>query len=96
MANFAARNPEVFTVGFALAERGGEELIQIARQKMQKKKLAVVVANSLLALGSDETEVHFVTASEASVLKGSKKQVSIEIIARVADAILGDNVSSRA
>jgi phosphopantothenoylcysteine decarboxylase/phosphopantothenate--cysteine ligase len=84
---FATEHPETFTVGFALADAADQELIDISRRKLNDKGLSVVIGNSLASLGSDDTQLHYVSKSDSQFLSGSKKQIALEIINRVAESI---------
>jgi phosphopantothenoylcysteine decarboxylase/phosphopantothenate--cysteine ligase len=87
VAGFASNYPETFTIGFALSETSGDELIKVAREKLELKGLSVVIGNSLSALNSPDTQVQYVTKGESTHLEGSKKHVAQSIIEMIAEAL---------
>lgn len=87
IAGFASNYPETFTIGFALSETSGDELVEIARKKLELKGLSVVIGNSLSALNSSDTQVQYVTQTESAHLEGSKKHVAQSIIKMIAEAL---------
>lgn len=87
VAGFASNYPETFTIGFALSETSGDELIKVAREKLELKGLSVVIGNSLSALNSPDTQVQYVTQGESTHLEGSKKHVAQSIIEMIAEAL---------
>ena len=76
-----ARSPALL-VGFALETEVGDTLVARARDKLAKKKVDLIVANTAeTALGGDTNEVTLVSAAEARALPLTQKL-------HVADAIL--------
>lgn len=70
-------------VGFAVETADDDALIALGRQKLQRKKIDVVVANHASeALGADTNRVWLVTETEQQLVSTAPKLV-------VADAILG-------
>jgi phosphopantothenoylcysteine decarboxylase/phosphopantothenate--cysteine ligase len=69
-------------VGFALETAEGDELISLGRQKLIKKQVDMVVANSASqSLGLDDSVVRLVSARDCIPLeKMSKAQVAVHII----------------
>ncbi|WP_457751650.1 bifunctional phosphopantothenoylcysteine decarboxylase/phosphopantothenate--cysteine ligase CoaBC [Thermococcus sp.] len=73
--------PDVFLVGFK-AETGlrEEELIEAARQQIERAESNLVIANTLSAFGSDENEVLLVTKDDVKKLpRMSKKELAEKI-----------------
>ncbi|WP_456435418.1 bifunctional phosphopantothenoylcysteine decarboxylase/phosphopantothenate--cysteine ligase CoaBC [Thermovibrio ammonificans] len=66
-------------VGFA-AET--DNVIENAREKLFRKRLDAVVANSVRSgvFGSDSTRAFFITAKECRELQGSKEEVALKIV----------------
>jgi phosphopantothenoylcysteine decarboxylase/phosphopantothenate--cysteine ligase len=87
VAGFASNYPKTFTIGFALSETSGDELIKVAREKLELKGLSVVIGNSLSALNSPDTQVQYVTQRESTRIEGSKKHVAQSIIEMIAEAL---------
>jgi phosphopantothenoylcysteine decarboxylase/phosphopantothenate--cysteine ligase len=83
IANYATNHPLCVTIAFALAEETQERLIQISRSKLWDKSVTAVIGNSFEALGSEQTEIHFVTKDDSIPLSGSKGEVSKSIVALV-------------
>lgn len=95
IAQYAKKYPETFTLGFALSSEFGQELVETARNKMVSKRLSAIVGNSISALGSLDTEVHYLQGKVQGNLqgnpghffKGSKSEVAVKIIEQVAASI---------
>lgn len=87
VAGFAKKYPETLTIGFALSESAGEELIEVAREKLGLKGLCVVIGNSLSALNSSETQVQYVTQKESTYFQGPKRLVAQSIITKISEAL---------
>ena len=86
VADYAAKHPQSYVVGFALAETGGN-VEQMAKQKLDEKKLQLVVGNSIDALGSSETNVLVVSSSDSSRLSGSKSEVAKSLVALISNSV---------
>lgn len=83
LAAYTAENPSSIAVGFALVD-DAEELLTVARSKLQAKGVRAIVANRTGSLEGDNTTVLFVTADSSVELSGSKREVSKEILKLVA------------
>lgn len=84
IAGYAANHTKTVTVAFALADQSGQELVEIARQKLWDKGVNFIIGNSVAALGSTDNTVQFVTADSAEEFSGTKENLSREILRRVA------------
>lgn len=87
IASYAANHPETLTVAFALADQTGQELVDIATRKLWDKGVNFIVANSVSALGSDTSTIHIVTSAGSEEITSSKRDLSREILSRVAPAL---------
>ena len=77
------RGSKPILVGFAVETAGDTSLVSLARQKLQTKRIDVVVANHASeSLGADTNRVWLVTETEQQLVSTAPKLV-------VADAILG-------
>ena len=82
ITDVAAHRPRPFTVGFA-AET--EDVLGHARQKLERKRLDLVIANDVsrsdIGFGSDHNEVHVVSAEGEGVpLAGTKQAVARALV----------------
>jgi phosphopantothenoylcysteine decarboxylase/phosphopantothenate--cysteine ligase len=87
IAEFAKNYPKTFSVGFALSETSGDELVEASRKKLELKGLSVVIGNSLPALDSSDTQVHYVTRTTSIYIEGSKDVVARSIIEKISEAL---------
>lgn len=87
IASYAANHPKTLTVAFALADQQGQELVDIATRKLWDKGVNFIVANSVSALGSDSSTIHIVSSSGSEEITSSKRDLSREILSRVAPAL---------
>jgi phosphopantothenoylcysteine decarboxylase/phosphopantothenate--cysteine ligase len=87
IASYAANHPQTVTVAFALADQSGQELVDIATRKLWDKGVRFMVANSVSALGSDSSTIHIVTSAGSEEFTSSKRDLSREILTRVAPAL---------
>jgi phosphopantothenoylcysteine decarboxylase/phosphopantothenate--cysteine ligase len=78
----ARKGPKPVLVGFALETEEGEALIQHAREKLARKKVDLVVANTAaVALGGEDSRVVLVTESHARhVGPTGKGEIAEEIL----------------
>ncbi|MEL0200793.1 MAG: bifunctional phosphopantothenoylcysteine decarboxylase/phosphopantothenate--cysteine ligase CoaBC [Aquiluna sp.] len=86
LAAYTVANPSSFAVGFALVD-DGEDLLSVARSKLQAKGVRAIVANRADALEGNDTTVQFVTADSTAELSGSKRKVAKEILRLVAEQL---------
>jgi phosphopantothenoylcysteine decarboxylase/phosphopantothenate--cysteine ligase len=91
VANIAALNPKPFTVGFAAES---ENLLEYARDKLQRKNLDLVVANNIsdshIGFNSDDNAVTLIDKnSTKEISQRSKHQLARELIAHFAQTITG-------
>ncbi|MFM1784069.1 MAG: bifunctional phosphopantothenoylcysteine decarboxylase/phosphopantothenate--cysteine ligase CoaBC [Actinomycetota bacterium] len=87
VAQYAAENPDTYICGFALEEATGPELIYRAKQKLGRKNLDMIVANSLSALGAKDNSVTFITADSEQRVTGDKQLVAKELIGILAQKL---------
>lgn len=83
LAAYTVANPSSFALGFALVD-DGEDLLSVARSKLEAKGTRAIVANRADSLEGDDTTVQFVTADSTVELSGSKRKVAKEILRLVA------------
>ncbi len=85
LATIAQRKNGPLCIGFA-AET--ENIQQYAQEKLQKKKLSLVVANKADAIGSDYNEAWFVESSGISALgKTTKEDLADKLIVKAAQLL---------
>lgn len=84
VAKYAVSNPETLICGFALEDATGVDLTFRARQKLGRKGLDMIVANSLSALSSDSNRVFVVQADSELEISGSKREVARQLIEVIA------------
>ena len=78
-------------IGFALETASGDELIQLARQKLISKRVDLIVANRASeSLNRDDAQVMLVSPIDCTVLRSMKKpQVAAHILAWLAERLAG-------
>lgn len=77
----AANHASRIIIGFALEDKN---LLRNAEKKLKEKKLDMIIANSLSAIGSDKTTVHIKTfESEWQILQNKTKSAIAEKIIRL-------------
>ncbi len=91
VATIAALDNKPFTVGFAAES---ENLIEHAKQKLERKKLDMVIANNIAVTGigfnSDDNAVTVIDREQHQELtQRSKQQLARELIAQIAHKING-------
>jgi len=89
VASIAALAQKPFTVGFAAES---EHLLDYARDKLERKKLDMVIANNIstpgIGFNSDDNAVTVITKNNALELaQRSKQQLATELIALIAQTI---------
>ena len=84
VARYSSDNPETLVCGFALEDAQGPELSFRAKQKLGRKGLNMIVANSLSALSSDSNEVLVVDATGEQAFSGSKREIAQALIRLIA------------
>jgi len=89
VASIAALSPKPFTIGFAAES---ENLLDYARNKLQRKNLDLVVANNIsdsrIGFNSDDNAVTLVEKNTATeISQRSKQQLARELIALFAQKI---------
>jgi phosphopantothenoylcysteine decarboxylase/phosphopantothenate--cysteine ligase len=87
VAEYAARNPDTYICGFALEDASGPELSYRAKQKLGRKKLDLIVANSISALGAKDNAVTFITAESEQSFTGDKQLVAKELMGILAQKL---------
>lgn len=87
VASVAALSKRPFIVGFA-AET--EEVVKSAKQKLQQKKMDMIIANQVggaMGMGSDENEVTVIHSQhEITLPRASKQKLAQQLIAMIAEA----------
>jgi phosphopantothenoylcysteine decarboxylase/phosphopantothenate--cysteine ligase len=83
---YAARNPNTFTVAFALTDQHSDVEFA-ARQKLISKSVQMVIGNSSRAIGSSATEVVVVEADKVESISGTKSDVAHKIMGLLAERI---------
>ena len=86
VANYASNHPKTFCVAFALSPEGGNAEL-LASEKLWSKSVQAVVGNSVQALGSDVTEVSFVTPNGVEAVSGTKQSVSRELLRLIIESM---------
>lgn len=86
IASYAAKYPNNYCVGFALADEGSN-IEEVARNKLVAKGLQLVVGNTVTALGSSETKVLLVSSDATAALTGSKQEVAKSLVAFISNAV---------
>lgn len=86
IASYAAKYPNNYCVGFALADEGSN-IEEVARNKLVAKGLQLVVGNTVTALGSSETKVLLVSSDATVALTGSKQEVAKSLVAFISNAV---------
>ena len=86
IANYMALHPKTFGLAFALVD-SRQDLAQVSRTKLWDKGVQLVVGNRTAALGSTETDVLLVDGESETRLTGSKSEVAMAIMKRVASEI---------
>ncbi|MFM1779442.1 MAG: bifunctional phosphopantothenoylcysteine decarboxylase/phosphopantothenate--cysteine ligase CoaBC, partial [Actinomycetota bacterium] len=84
VARYSSDNPDTLVCGFALEDAQGPELSFRAKQKLGRKGLNMIVANSLSALSSDSNEVLVVDATGEQAFSGSKREIAQALIRLIA------------
>jgi phosphopantothenoylcysteine decarboxylase/phosphopantothenate--cysteine ligase len=84
VARYTSDNPDTLVCGFALEDAQGPELSHRAKQKLGRKGLDMIVANSLAALSSDSNEVLVVDATGEQEISGSKGEIAKSLIKLIA------------
>ena len=70
-----------FLVAFALESTEGDALIELARNKLRKKGVDLIIANSThQALGRDDTEIYLVDEAQAQCSGPVSKQRAAQLI----------------
>ncbi len=83
-------NPEVRVVGFAAETESGSALVSLAKEKLSKKHLHLIVANDVsdgAAFDVDENSVHIISEKASKVVSGSKRLIAAEIYTVLLDSI---------
>ena len=84
VARYTSDNPDTLVCGFALEDAQGPELSHRAKQKLGRKGLDMIVANSLSALSSDTNDVLVVDSSGEQGISGSKREIAQALIRLIA------------
>jgi phosphopantothenoylcysteine decarboxylase/phosphopantothenate--cysteine ligase len=84
VARYTSDNPDTLVCGFALEDAQGPELSHRAKQKLGRKGLDMIVANSLAALSSDSNDVLVVDSSGEQRISGSKREIAQALIRLIA------------
>ena len=84
VARYTSDNPDTLVCGFALEDAQGPELSHRAKQKLGRKGLDMIVANSLSALSSDTNDVLVVDSSGELGISGSKREIAQALIRLIA------------
>lgn len=87
VARYSSDNPDTLVCGFALEDAQGPELSFRAKQKLGRKGLNMIVANSLSALSSDSNEVLVVDATGEQAFSGSKREIAQALIRLIASKL---------
>jgi phosphopantothenoylcysteine decarboxylase/phosphopantothenate--cysteine ligase len=87
VAEYATQNPNTYICGFALEDATGIELIHRAKQKLGRKNLDLIVANSISALGSRENSVTFISTDSEHSFTGDKGLVARELMGILAQKL---------
>jgi len=83
-------NPEVRVVGFAAETESGSALLSLAKEKLSKKHLHLIVANDVsdgAAFDVDENSVHIISENTSKLVSGSKRLIAAEIYTVLLDSI---------
>ena len=83
-------NPEVRVVGFAAETESGSALVSLAKEKLSKKHLHLIVANDVsdgAAFDVDENSVHIISQNTSKLVTGSKRLIAAEIYTVLLDSI---------
>jgi phosphopantothenoylcysteine decarboxylase/phosphopantothenate--cysteine ligase len=83
-------NPEVRVVGFAAETESGSALLSLAKEKLSKKQLHLIVANDVsdgAAFDRDENSVHIMSENTSKLVSGSKRLIAAEIYTVLLDSI---------
>ena len=83
-------NPEVRVVGFAAETESGSALVSLAKEKLSKKHLHLIVANDVsdgAAFDVDENSVHIISENTSKLVSGSKRLIASEIYTVLLDSI---------
>jgi phosphopantothenoylcysteine decarboxylase/phosphopantothenate--cysteine ligase len=83
-------NPEVRVVGFAAETESGSALLSLAKEKLSKKHLHLIVANDVsdgAAFDRDENSVHIISENTSKLVSGSKRLIAAEIYTVLLDSI---------
>jgi phosphopantothenoylcysteine decarboxylase/phosphopantothenate--cysteine ligase len=83
-------NPEVRVVGFAAETESGSALLSLAKEKLSKKQLHLIVANDVsdgAAFDRDENSVHIISENTSKLVSGSKRLIAAEIYTVLLDSI---------
>jgi phosphopantothenoylcysteine decarboxylase/phosphopantothenate--cysteine ligase len=82
-------NPNVRVVGFAAETAEGSDLMALAREKMARKHLDLIVANDVsggAAFDVDENTVQIVSVRNSRVVTGTKRLIAAEIYTDLLDS----------
>ena len=83
-------NPEVRVVGFAAETESGSALVSLAKEKLSKKHLHLIVANDVsdgAAFDVDENSVQIISENTSKLVSGSKRLIASEIYTVLLDSI---------
>ena len=83
-------NPEVRVVGFAAETESGSALVSLAKEKLSKKHLHLIVANDVsdgAAFDVDENSVQIISENASKLVSGSKRLIAAEIYTVLLDSI---------
>jgi phosphopantothenoylcysteine decarboxylase/phosphopantothenate--cysteine ligase len=83
-------NPEVRVVGFAAETESGSALLSMAKEKLSKKQLHLIVANDVsdgAAFDRDENTVLIISEKTSKLVSGSKRLIAAEIYTVLLDSI---------
>ena len=83
-------NPEVRVVGFAAETESGSALVSLAKEKLSKKHLHLIVANDVsdgAAFDVDENSVQIISENTSKLVSGSKRLIAAEIYTVLLDSI---------
>jgi phosphopantothenoylcysteine decarboxylase/phosphopantothenate--cysteine ligase len=83
-------NPEVRVVGFAAETESGSALLSLAKEKLSKKHLHLIVANDVsdgAAFDVNENSVNIISEKTSKLVSGSKRLIAAEIYTVLLDSI---------
>lgn len=76
------KNPHVKIIGFAAETSSGNELFEVAKEKLVRKNLDLIVANEVsesLGFDADSNRVFLISKEASSEVSGSKRVIAREI-----------------